>query len=141
MLPHLTQKELYHSARVMGMSAGEYCAQFLSTDKSVRDAAAKKLGRMGKEGAYAVLPLLTADDWVFRYRACEVIGLSGCFELAKRIAPLLSDTNADVRRMAVQSLGKIGNAEYADLVKPLTKDADAAVIREAFRTLQKWKKD
>lgn len=123
------------------MSAGEYCAQFLSTDKAVRAAAAKKLGSMGKEGAYAVLPLLSADDWVFRYRACEVIGLSHCFELANRLVPLLSDTNAEVRRMAVQSLGMIGNHEYSDLVMPLTEDADAAVIREAFRVLQKWKKD
>ena len=123
------------------MSAGEYCAQFLSTDKAVRDAAAKKLGGMGKEGAYAVLPLLSADDWVFRYRACEVIGLSCCFELANRIVPLLSDTNAEVRCMAVQSLAKIGNAEYADYLLPLTEDESPAVVHEAYRTLQKWKKD
>lgn len=122
------------------MSAGEYCAEFLSTDKAVRDEAAKKLGSMGKAGAYAVLPLLTADDWVFRYRACEVLGLAGCFELADRLVPLLSDTNAEVRRMAARSLGAIGNYEYADTVRPLLGDENPAVSLEAHRTLLKWKR-
>ena len=122
------------------MSAGDYCVKFLSTEKSVRSEAAKSLGKLGKAGAEAVIPLLSADDWVFRYRACEVLGLCGCREFADRLIPMLSDENDMVRCCAAKSLGIIGNPSHVQHIKPLMGDKNPYVVREAHRTLQKWKR-
>ena len=122
------------------MNTNEVCMQLFSTDKCVRDTAAKELGKRGKEGAQAVIPLLAAEDWALRYRAAEVLGLSGQKEFAVHLVPLLSDEKDHVRYMAVKSLGMIGDSFYADKVKVLTEDSNNFVVREAFRTLNKWRR-
>ncbi len=122
------------------MNSGELCMQLFSQDKALRADAAEKLGKMGEAGVLAVLPLLSANDWILRYRAAEVIGLSGCSAYAKNLLPLLSDTKDHVRYMAVKSLGMVGDSFYANEVKALADDENPFVVRAVFRTLDGWKR-
>ena len=122
------------------MNSGDYCMQLFSLDKSVRDDGAKKLSKMGEEGVKAVLPLLSAENWVLRYRAAEVIGCAGCKSYARNLVPLLSDKKDHVRYMAAKSLGMIGDSFYTDEVRALLSDENPYVVRAASRTLEGWRR-
>lgn len=120
------------------MNASDICMQLFSEDKSVRAEATKALAALGIEGALVVLPLLEDDNWVVRYRAAEVIGLSGCKEYAKHLLPLLLDEKDHVRYMAVKSLGAIGDSQYKGDVKALENDENMFVVRAVSKTLDGW---
>ncbi|MDO5845715.1 MAG: HEAT repeat domain-containing protein [Methanocorpusculum sp.] len=120
------------------MSTSEYLALLYSDDKSVRAEAAKNLAGLGSEGVTAVCPLLSSENWVLRYRACEILGLSGCRDAALLLVPYLSDANDHVRYMAAKSIGRIGNPSFAERIRPLAADANPYVSRMANSILNNW---
>lgn len=103
-------------------------AGFCSEDKQERAEATKRLARAGLEGVAFVRPYLASQNWIFRYRACEVVGCSSCPEYAPELLPLLSDGKDHVRYMAVKSLGMLGVSErYHDAIVPLLHDGNQVV--------------
>lgn len=114
-------------------------SEFLSSDKTVRANASRKLAGLGKDGVTFVIPYLTSSNWIFRYRACEVIGLTHLSQYAPLLIPSLADEKDHVRYMAVKSLGLLANpAEYTDKIRPLLRDENPFVVRMATKVLATW---
>lgn len=109
----------------------ELTALLADPEKSVRNAAAKELGSRGREGFTAVLPLLDDASWVVRYRACEVVGMTGCAEAYPVLARMLADSRDHVRYMAVKGLGNLGNRTALPAVLEMQKDENPFVRRVA----------
>ena len=109
-----------------------------SPDKAVRAQASADLAAAGKSGAEQVLSLLTHENWVLRYRACEVIGNAGCAEYACYLLPRLTDEKDHVRYMAVKSLGKLNCRYEIKKIRERLSDENPFVVRITKEVLKAW---
>ncbi|HJJ38583.1 MAG TPA: HEAT repeat domain-containing protein [Methanocorpusculum sp.] len=109
-----------------------------SPDKSVRAQASADLSAAGIAGAESVLPLLSDENWVLRYRACEVIGNAGCIAYASYLIPRLTDEKDHVRYMAVKSLGKLNCRAEIKKIQERLSDENPFVVRITKEVLKAW---
>ena len=120
------------------MSQESPLSQLTSPDKSIRAQASADLAARGKSGAEQVLLLLIHENWVLRYRACEVIGNAGCSEYAGYLIPLLTDEKDHVRYMAVKSLGKLNCRSDIEKIRERLSDENPFVVRITKEVLKAW---
>lgn len=112
-------------------SSAELVHLLYDADKTVRNAAATKLGHRGHEGFAAAVPLLSDASWVVRYRACEIIGMTQLPEAFPVLLKTLADPRDHVRYMAVKGLGILGDVRALPEIVRMQEDKNPFVQRMA----------
>lgn len=119
------------------MTDSESSLRLLQTGtKEERAKAAAFLGGCGTVGIDTVTPLLTSQDWHLRYRAGEILGLTGESSAIPLLIPLLKDEKDHVRYIAVKSIGKCGGKAMTEELRPLLDDENHFVRRITREVLE-----
>lgn len=96
-------------------------------NKSVRQATAYTLGKIGMSAIPALLNALTCKNWIVRFRSVEALGMMNDTRVLNILISALDDEKDHVRYVAAKYLGKLRDDRAVKVLIKKLKDENAFV--------------